>query len=482
MKISYLPKIDRQALRLLRQAESIEEVINILVGVVSRKVVFHSLMEYQKWFFMISQEQLIKNPELIYGKAMIFFLQGELQEAGKLRNLIDSKNKYALLYDFLTSSLTLDEMAEHVEEIADVFPEDFFQLTVKRPCAINGLWDFTCYGEDIINGRAVKLEKIIRNLYGEEADDILDIMKAECLYQQNKCYEALVILLGKIPKLERKKDIRLLFVALTLETYIMIINGQASSTHSLMDNLRKKTIVSEKKLFLDNVNALDAWAAMYDGEYMKLSSWLKEEAPDEISDFSFLDLFRYMVKIRTYIIQGKYLAVTKLAMRVMPLLEEKKRYMDMCELHMLWALSEDAAGRIKESYKHIEKMLELSSKYRYDRLIADEGMRMYQLLKKYTKDCGKSKYLAYLIKLTENTAMLHIRYLKSQLPENVELTPTELKVIRLVAECYTNKEISDVMGIALDTVKQHCSHIFSKLDVKNRQKAIKVARDIGIIG
>ena len=207
MKISYLPAQDRQTLRLLRQTRSIEEVINILKGVLSRSVLFHSLMEYRKWFFMIPEEQLIKNQELLYGKAMILFLQGKLQESSKYRELLTSK-KYSLLYDFMASKLSLDEMEENVLEIADIFPKDYVELTGARPCAINGLWDFTRYGQELISSNESKLEKIIKVLYEDEADDIIDIMKAECLYQQNKCYEALVILLGKIPILERKKDIR----------------------------------------------------------------------------------------------------------------------------------------------------------------------------------------------------------------------------------------------------------------------------------
>ena len=481
MKISYLPIEDRKVLKVLRHTESIEEIINILKGVVSRRVSLHSLMEYSKWFLLLSKEQLITNPELLYGMAMIYFLKGDFDKTSELRSLMNEEDKYTVLYDVMSSRKNIVEQSSGIKEIVHNFPEDYFMLTVARPYAMNGLWDITPYCEDIINKTSKELEETLRAMFPHAIDDIMDILMAESIYQRNGCYEALVILLSKFPVLEKKKDLRLLFVALTLETYIMIINGQASSTHSLMENLKQKMITNELKIYLPNVEALDAWAAMYDGEYAKVTNWMNNEAPDEYNEFSFLDLFRYMVKMRVYIIQGKYLSVTKLASKLKPLLEETHRYMDMCELHMLWAISDDAAGRTKEAYEHIKEMLNLSSKYRYDRVIADEGMRMFMLLKKYAKDCGSNKYLKELIKLTEKTAYLHVGYLKKQLSDKQELTNVEMKVLRLIAQCHTNKEIVDIMGIALDTVKQHCSHIYHKLEVKNRQQAVKAAVEIGIL-
>ncbi len=50
------------------------------------------------------------------------------------------------------------------------------------------------------------------------------------------------------------------------------------------------------------------------------------------------------------------------------------------------------------------------------------------------------------------------------------LTPTELQVVRLTAEGLTNPEIGEKMFIARGTVKMHLSHIYAKLDVRNRSE------------
>ena len=48
------------------------------------------------------------------------------------------------------------------------------------------------------------------------------------------------------------------------------------------------------------------------------------------------------------------------------------------------------------------------------------------------------------------------------------LTPTEVRVVELVAEGLTNPQIAERMFISKETVKTHLAHIFRKLDVHSR--------------
>jgi DNA-binding NarL/FixJ family response regulator len=57
------------------------------------------------------------------------------------------------------------------------------------------------------------------------------------------------------------------------------------------------------------------------------------------------------------------------------------------------------------------------------------------------------------------------------------LTPTELQVVRLVAEGLTNPQIGERMFIARGTVKVHLSNVLRKLDMSTRTEvATDVAR------
>lgn len=56
--------------------------------------------------------------------------------------------------------------------------------------------------------------------------------------------------------------------------------------------------------------------------------------------------------------------------------------------------------------------------------------------------------------------------------EKIEwLTKRELDVLRLISEGCSNKKISDELTISERTVKNHISHIFTKIDVEDRTQA-----------
>jgi len=56
-------------------------------------------------------------------------------------------------------------------------------------------------------------------------------------------------------------------------------------------------------------------------------------------------------------------------------------------------------------------------------------------------------------------------------PFQFKLTSREIEIFRLMADGYTNSEISKLLSISLNTVKSHVVHIFNKLDANDRTQA-----------
>jgi DNA-binding NarL/FixJ family response regulator len=56
----------------------------------------------------------------------------------------------------------------------------------------------------------------------------------------------------------------------------------------------------------------------------------------------------------------------------------------------------------------------------------------------------------------------------SQVPENIELTQTEIKVIQLVAQGLPNKEIAERLHVSQRTIESHVSNMLSKTNLNNR--------------
>jgi DNA-binding CsgD family transcriptional regulator len=60
------------------------------------------------------------------------------------------------------------------------------------------------------------------------------------------------------------------------------------------------------------------------------------------------------------------------------------------------------------------------------------------------------------------------------------LTPSELDVVRLVAQGLPNPDIADALFITRNTVKTHLKHVFGKLGISTRAELAAAAarRDI----
>jgi len=61
------------------------------------------------------------------------------------------------------------------------------------------------------------------------------------------------------------------------------------------------------------------------------------------------------------------------------------------------------------------------------------------------------------------------------------LSPRELEVLRLVADGRSNPEIARALVIGEATVKTHLVHVFEKLDVNDRTRAVTRAMELGLL-
>jgi ATP/maltotriose-dependent transcriptional regulator MalT len=61
------------------------------------------------------------------------------------------------------------------------------------------------------------------------------------------------------------------------------------------------------------------------------------------------------------------------------------------------------------------------------------------------------------------------------------LTERELEVLALIVEGYRNREIAERLYVGVSTVKKHINHIYGKLGVDSRTRAIARTKDLNLI-
>ncbi|WP_313660216.1 response regulator transcription factor [Acinetobacter variabilis] len=66
-------------------------------------------------------------------------------------------------------------------------------------------------------------------------------------------------------------------------------------------------------------------------------------------------------------------------------------------------------------------------------------------------------------------------------PKQESLTQREKEILSLVAQGLSNREIADELCVSRYTVESHIKHIYRKLSVSKRTKAVSTARHLGIL-
>lgn len=68
----------------------------------------------------------------------------------------------------------------------------------------------------------------------------------------------------------------------------------------------------------------------------------------------------------------------------------------------------------------------------------------------------------------------------ARLPQGL-LSPRELKVLRLIAQGWSNRQIADAVYLSVNTIEFHAKSIYRKLSVKSRTQAVHEAMQHGLL-
>ncbi len=165
-----------------------------------------------------------------------------------------------------------------------------------------------------------------------------------------------------------------------------------------------------------------------------------------------------------------------LLQRLLAFTQKANRNHSMVEVLNLLALLEYKRGRQFKACEYLVKSLSIGREKQYVRSFLDEGAWMATLLPRLINQTGTSneKNVGFAVLLL-NEMTQH----KEDKPDMrfASLTPREWEVLTLLLDAYTNSEISEKMGVTLQTVKYHIGNIYGKLNVKNRAQCLKLAQE-----
>jgi LuxR family transcriptional regulator, maltose regulon positive regulatory protein len=171
---------------------------------------------------------------------------------------------------------------------------------------------------------------------------------------------------------------------------------------------------------------------------------------------------------------------------------EAKNWQDeLLKVMILQAVALRAHGDKDRAVQMLDEALALAEPGGFIRSFVDEGEPMRLLIAEFRVWIEKQKrgegqkpieYAEKLLAAFARPAAVPQSTPSKQPSVMVEpLSERELEILKLIAQGLSNREISERLFLAVDTVKGHNRHIFDKLQVQRRTEAIARARELGLL-
>ena len=448
----------------------------------------------RSFFYKLDEKDYEGRYPLISVRALIESLAGNLAEAKRYTDMLmvqpegepaddGMRRRFILLStELVMPYISGAQFVRTVRTIEAMKLPPIQSLTISAcsPSIINGFRDFCIYGPLIEKNRH-RITASIKSLYGTSGKGVYETALAEWYYQNDRCFDALLLVAGTIPLLEAEDDARCLFVAMALQMKILLMNGQSDAAEPLVSKIRAKIEKMGGEEPISSLNALSCRASMYDGRMERVEKWLEDEAPDENEEIYMMNIYAYLTKIRCYIVTGKSMLAVVLVKRLLHILQGGRRYMDSCECYMLSALICYREGRKEQFIEEFDTAVKIARHRKLYRILGDEGNCMVSMMREYQAEKGHDEFTDRVVEIAEKVGQQFPDYLKAPHEYFDELTASEKSVLTLIATGRTNDEIADMLGRNIGTVKFHSAMIYKKLGVRNRQQAVNRARELGIL-
>lgn len=358
-------------------------------------------------------------------------------------------------------------MEEHVD-----FPELAF--TGNTPSLLNGAMDISWW----LKKNEVNLSDLIkplRDIYGEFGNALLTIGIAEEMFEQNvsDSYDLMMRLNKGYALADAAGDIEVCFVAMVLMARQRLTRGRIEAAVELSNSFCGKVKKAGTKFLLPNLNAFMAWISLLQGDVSYAEEWLKQ-APDENYEFSALERYQYIHKIRVCIVLGKMEHACSLIQRLNVYLTNYHRDYYWIQNQILFAVALYRSDDVRWK-QYLLAALEKAEEYHYVRVIADEGAAVQPMLKILKKTLPHSAFYKEVMDEVDKMAKFYPDYLSVLNKLEEPLTKKEKEILKLLANGKTTEEICDICDISYSGLKFHNRNIYKKLGVNNRQDAERKA-------
>ena len=487
-----------QAIAYYKQLGDVEKIRELLIRDTYNRPADGDYVDLREGYALLDEQTILAYPELIKGKCEIECLRGHAEESDRW---------YGELERFIRETPARDARRQSAEEALAYLDLCLSQrgsrntlrrliLAAKNPglrqsrawrtgfnvsgnsvSLMNGGLDFSRW---VPHGWAIyRLFKAPVELgLGRNGGGVADIAIAERELEANLEGDYSVAMAKLREGLQRVSDNpEMHYAAIGIQSRIEAARGHLGEAIRMIDNAVASLPDRHPRRLDENLRVYRHTLSLLRGDIRDARSWLETGAPDETADFIIMDRYRYMLKLRMYIILAQRSRVPFLAALLRQYFESYDRPYMLVQLNLMEAVYHYRGG--EEAWRdRMREALSLAKRYGLVRVIADEGMAVIDMLNALELPDGP--WERGVLALTRRQAANYPGYMK-QTADKPLFTDREYQVYSLMIAGYKNAKIASILNITERTVKYFCGLIYQKLGVATRAEALSRAAELGDI-
>ncbi|QJI40155.1 hypothetical protein HKK52_04255 [Pseudomonas sp. ADAK2] len=142
-------------------------------------------------------------------------------------------------------------------------------------------------------------------------------------------------------------------------------------------------------------------------------------------------------------------------------------------------------GDQKQVMQLLDQALALACQYRLGQLLHHEGSELRDMFRQLVTPEARRQYeLHSPLPTAEQLSMVMPQLIRSSTEANRLVEPVtrrEREVLQRMARGQSNAQIAESLFVSLSTVKTHINNLFRKLEVNDREEALRKARSVGLL-
>ena len=358
-----------------------------------------------------------------------------------------------------------------------------FSVTSNLPSTMNGGKDFCHWSPDDVM-LAKTIGPVVERVLGRYGKGLVKVALGESFYEKGRdTYTVLTLLTRARMETEQGGMLEIAFAAVGLQVRLSLFQGDFQAAQELLSSFERAVRENRAFQLLPNIQALMCRLALYVGDLNHVEDWLKT-APDENKEFCTLERYRYLTKIRCYLAKGEYLTAQALLEKLRYYAQQTNRPYIRMETGLLSAIAKERMGGPWK--EELFPVLQEAEKYRFLRLISEEGAGVWPLLQQEKKSLLDSEkldknWLLRILEETENMARRYPLYLKKQTAVAADFCETALTILRLQADGLSVTQIAQKLNMKPFSVSYHIQENYRKLNVSRKADALLAARSLGLL-